>query len=751
MFVLQAIAGFADIAAPLHELTQKNAYFSWGPAHDKAFQTLKARLVTAPILGMPRDDGTFLLDTDASDRGIGAVLSQEQDGQEIVIAYASRTLSRPERNYDVTRRELLAVVYGLKTFRQYLLGRQFVIRTDHSALQSLRKTPEPIGQQARWQAFIEQFTFSIVHRAGTRHRNADALSRRPTSDSEDEGQGLERCAKATVTQTTQETKTEDEDQVPASAGETMAELQQRDPDIGPILRRRIAQKEQPRPQELIAESEATKVLWGQWHSLIVLDGVLYRKAKRYYGQTSVLQLVVPAIKRTEFIMRCHEGMTGGHRAFRATLDQVQRRGFWVGWRRDVKRYCRQCKNCVCYHRGRLPRSGPLQPMVVGHIMERCHVDITGPHPRTARGSKYILTCVDAFSKWAEAFPIPNKEAKTIARVLVEQVFCRFGTPIALLTDNAGELDGCLMREVCRLLDIDKQHTSYYHPETNSIAERFHGTLNTMMGRMINEHQRDWDLYLPHVMAAYRATVHQTTGYSPNYLMFARENRAPADMVFGIPTEPSPVCHDNYSVEMEDKQKTAYQLVRQHLGATAERLKRRYDLRVRPQKFKKGQWVLYFNPRRIQGRQQKWERKYSPYLIVEELPPVNYLIQKTKRSRPFIAHVDKLQHWETDNPPKSWLADQPDDRTEVHDPQPLNVDESQPFSDDANDCPTDNGHDIADDGHFQPINDSLMSDEVCSDRNGTDLDDELAIAGDPTSAPRLRVRPPRTIRRPVRYL
>jgi len=149
------IAGFADIAAPFHALTQKNAYFSWGPAHDKAFQTLKARLVTAPILGMPRDDGTFLLNTDASDRGIGAVLSQEQFGQEVVIAYASRTLSRPERNYDVTRRELLAVLYGLKTFSQYLLGRQFVIRTDHSALQSLRKTPEPICQQARWQAFIK--------------------------------------------------------------------------------------------------------------------------------------------------------------------------------------------------------------------------------------------------------------------------------------------------------------------------------------------------------------------------------------------------------------------------------------------------------------------------------------------------------------------------------------------------------------------------------------------------------------------
>jgi len=104
------------------------------------------------------------------------VLSQEQDGREVVLAYALRTLSKPERNYDVTRRELLAVVFGLKIYR-HLLVRQFVIRTDHSALQSLRRTPEPIGQQARWQAFIEQ-----IHCSGTRHQNADALSRRPFVD-----------------------------------------------------------------------------------------------------------------------------------------------------------------------------------------------------------------------------------------------------------------------------------------------------------------------------------------------------------------------------------------------------------------------------------------------------------------------------------------------------------------------------------------------------------------------------------------
>jgi len=98
-----------------------------GPDQEEALNKLKNKLVTTPILGMPRDNGTFYLDTDASNVGLGAVLSQDQDGQEVVLAYASRTLSKAEQNYDVTRRELLAVIYGLKIFRQYLLGREFVI------------------------------------------------------------------------------------------------------------------------------------------------------------------------------------------------------------------------------------------------------------------------------------------------------------------------------------------------------------------------------------------------------------------------------------------------------------------------------------------------------------------------------------------------------------------------------------------------------------------------------------------------
>ena len=124
----------------MYKLQKRNVAFEWTDEQEDAFNRLKQVLTTAPILGMPTADGRFYLDCDASDVGLGAVLSQDQNGTEVVIAYASRTLTKPERNYDVTRRELLAAVFGFKTFRQYLLGRRFVIRTDHSALQWLRRT-----------------------------------------------------------------------------------------------------------------------------------------------------------------------------------------------------------------------------------------------------------------------------------------------------------------------------------------------------------------------------------------------------------------------------------------------------------------------------------------------------------------------------------------------------------------------------------------------------------------------------------
>ena len=175
-------------------------------------------------------------------------------------------------------------------------------------------------------------------------------------------------------------------------------------------------------------------------------------------------------------------MTGGHLWIK-TMDQVQRRGFWFGWRRSVAHHCRNCRRCAEYHRGQLPWKAPLQPLKTGAPFERLHIVLAGPHPRSRRGNIYILTCSDAFSKWTEAFAIPNKEAPTIARILTEQVFCHFRAPISLLSDRGREVDGALMREVCRLLGIDKLRTTPYKPLTNAGIECFHRTLNTMIGKV----------------------------------------------------------------------------------------------------------------------------------------------------------------------------------------------------------------------------------------------------------------------------
>ena len=173
------VQNFAHIARPLHKLTQKNALFVWTDACEDAFKELKKRLISSPVLVAPTDTGTFVVDTDASDRALGAVLQQEQAGELRVIAYASRALSDAERRYCITRRELLGVVYGLKKYRQHLLGRPIVVRTDHAALTYLMKIPEPIGQQGRWLDLLAEYDMTIQRRPGLVHSNSDALSRRP--------------------------------------------------------------------------------------------------------------------------------------------------------------------------------------------------------------------------------------------------------------------------------------------------------------------------------------------------------------------------------------------------------------------------------------------------------------------------------------------------------------------------------------------------------------------------------------------
>ena len=167
------------VANPLIKLTRKNHQFLWTEECNIAFNKFKDMLTSAPVLSFPNDEGTFILDTDASLSGISGSLSQEQENSEKVISFASRTLNKSQRNYCVTKRELLAVVTFVRQFRHFLWGRKFIIRTDHASLAWLRNFKEPAGMIARWISILDNFNFEIQYRKGSLHTNADALSRIP--------------------------------------------------------------------------------------------------------------------------------------------------------------------------------------------------------------------------------------------------------------------------------------------------------------------------------------------------------------------------------------------------------------------------------------------------------------------------------------------------------------------------------------------------------------------------------------------
>ena len=180
------IPNFAQIANPLHSLLKRSSEKVWGPECQQAFEALKQALLEAPILKRPTPDDPFILQTDWSGHTIAAVLCQLQEGKEHPIAYASRSLSVAERNYSATEGECLAVVWACKYFRQYLWGRPFTLQTDHIALKWLMSTKDLTGKLARWSLRLQEYDFNILYRPGRANANADALTRLPVADNDNE-------------------------------------------------------------------------------------------------------------------------------------------------------------------------------------------------------------------------------------------------------------------------------------------------------------------------------------------------------------------------------------------------------------------------------------------------------------------------------------------------------------------------------------------------------------------------------------
>ena len=429
------VADFAKIAKPLHKLTEKTATFTWDDECQTSFERLRSSLVTAPILAFPDLDKPFILDTDASDVGIGAVLSQKDDGgDERVVAYASKSLSRAEQHYCATRRELLAVVTFIRHFRPYLLGRRFTLRTDHGSLTWLAQFKEPVGQLARWLEQLQEFDFEICHRPGKKHQNADAMSRIPCRQcgrSSHETGSVENLSVGAVTLPHETTLQE---RTPAE----IRTLQLQDDSIGFIMTA-LESGQKPTSVDVKGKGRYARRLYQLWNRLDIKDGTLHRLYEDCSTRRKWYQLVLPPSLRQEVMQEIHAGVISGHLGEQKTLEQLKERVYWPAMTEDVKHWCQTCPVCAT-RKSPTPNSrAPMQTVQAGYPMQVVAVDITGPFPDSDARNRYILVVGDYFTKWVEAYAIPDQEARTVANKLVDEFFCRYSPRNSCILTKANSL------------------------------------------------------------------------------------------------------------------------------------------------------------------------------------------------------------------------------------------------------------------------------------------------------------------------
>ena len=277
-------------------------------------------------------------------------------------------------------------------------------------------------------------------------------------------------------------------------------------------------------------------------------------------------------------------------------------------------------------------------------MDKIACDIMGPLPETERKNIYILVVSDYYTKYVEAYALPDQTAQTVADCLVTEWICRFGVPLQILSDQGRNFESGLFQEVCKLLDMKKIRTSRYRPQTDGLVERYNRALKSMLKSFCQVEKSDWDHHLPYVMMAYRATIQESTKCTPNLLMFGRETRLPVDIVYGATnTEMWPSCPIDYVEWVRQSMSNAFGKVKESVKANALRQKRAYDRNSAMRTFKVGEWVwVYHLPSDKQKFGQGWK---GPFLVVDKIGDLNYRVQEHKLSRKVTLHVDHIKRYE----------------------------------------------------------------------------------------------------------
>ena len=335
----------------------------------------------------------------------------------------------------------------------------------------------------------------------------------------------------------------------------------------------------------------------------------------------------------------------GHQGIHRTYCQLMERFYWHGMKKDVQDYVGSCDSCS--RRARPVGRGvgaPLQVTWSGYPFERIAMDIIPGLPETNNGNKHILVVVDYFSKWVEACPLKRMDAATIASVFVSEFVSRFGCPESLLTDQGKNFDSRLFRVFCKLLGVTKTRTTAYHPSGDGLVERFNQTLERLLSHYVEDHQRDWDVQLPAMLMAYRATPQASTGYTPAYLLFGKELCLPQDVAYGLPTaEIAHASQPAYVKDLRQRLAHAHSVVRKRLANVHQHQAKLHDAGAVRVTFSEGDLVWLLVPAIPVGTTPKLSKLWrGPFVVIGKLSDVTYRIENLDTGKPQVVHVNRLK-------------------------------------------------------------------------------------------------------------
>ena len=356
-------------------------------------------------------------------------------------------------------------------------------------------------------------------------------------------------------------------------------------------------------------------------------------------------MITSRVRQQKIIQQCHTvNGVDGHFGVKKTLSAVQARFYWKGVADDVASFVKVCDPCQRENPQLNKAPATLHPIpVTASFWHQVGVDLVGPLPATVSGYKYILTCCCYFTKWAEAIPIKDKTAYTVASALYK-LQCEKGAAAVFIHDQGTEFINQVNDELCRLMDISKRIATAYHPMTNGLDERWNGTLQTALRKVIDQDaQDDWDEHLDPIMSAYRATRHESTGFSPYFMVFHKEPRLPVDVDFGddqqcLEETSQPILHDgdifnHYMKSMCKVKERIKELASENILKSQARQKKNFDKRHKIPSFRVGSHILLKNMTRQARQGGKMESHFTgPYEIIEEIGKGVYRLKNLKTQK-----------------------------------------------------------------------------------------------------------------------